>query len=99
MILNKFTKRKYDDIEIVEKTIENSTIINSVFETYELKLGGFFYDHDKKIYSEIDFINDDSIFIVSEEVSNKYVLNTTLVNKKNLIIYNPLEGTINKLSL
>lgn len=97
--LNKFTKRKYDDIEIVEKTIENSTIINSVFETYELKLGGFFYDHDKKIYSEIDFINDDSIFIVSEEVSNKYVLNTTLVNKKNLIIYNPLEGTINKLSL
>ena len=97
--LNKFTKRKYDDIEIVEKLIENSIVINNVFETYELKLGGFFYDHDKKFYSEIDFMNDDSIIIVSEEVSNKLVLNTNLVNRKNLIIYNPIEGTINKISI
>jgi hypothetical protein len=97
--LNKFTKEKYDDIEIIKKFIENSIIINNFFETYELKLGGFYYDHNKQIYSEIDFINDDTVFIVSEEVFNNYVLNLYLTNKKNLIIYNPIEGTINKVSL
>jgi len=93
--LNKFTKIKYDDAE----NIENSIIINNIIETYKLKLGNFFYDHDNKFYSEIDFINDDLIFIISEEVCNNYVLNLYLTNKKNLIIYNPIEGTINILSL
>ena len=89
--VSKYTKEKYTDLDI------DLSIINSIFDVYKLKLGGFFYNHNKKIYSEIDFINDDSIFIIAEKKNNNYILNFDLTDKKNIIIYVPLEGTIYKI--
>jgi hypothetical protein len=96
--LNQFTSIQYNNVEdCLEKTIENINILDSFLNTYELKLGGFYYDHTKKIYSEIDFINENSVIIISKEILDCDILN--LANKKNLIIYNPFEGTINKLNI
>jgi len=97
--LKELTNTQYNVEECLEKTIENINILDSFLNTYELKLGGFYYDHTKKIYSEIDFVNDNSVIIISKELLNNYILTCNLANKKNLIIYNPFEGTINKISL
>jgi hypothetical protein len=92
--LNKFTKNKYDDI--IKKFINNYIVIDNIYITYNLKLGNFYYDHDKKLYSEIEFMNDDIIFIVSEELNDKYLLNCHLTNINKIIVYNPLLGTLHK---
>lgn len=92
--LTKFTKNKYDDI--IQKFINNYIVIDNIYITYNLKLGNFYYDHTKKIYSEIEFINEDIIFIVSEELNNKYLLNCHLTNINKIIVYNPLLGTLHE---
>lgn len=92
--LNKFSKRKYDNIDIIKKYVDNYIVIDYIFNEYDIKLGNFYYDHTKKIYSEIEFINDDIIFIISDKLSNKYLLNCYLSNKTKLIIYNPLNGIL-----
>lgn len=92
--LNKFTKNKYDNI--INKLINNYIVIDNIYITYNLKLGNFYYDHDKKIYSEIEFVNDDIIFIVSEKLNNKYLLNCYLTNINKIIVYNPLLGTLHE---
>lgn len=84
-------------IKYTKKNIDNDinlSIIKNIFEEYKLNLGGFYYNHEKKIYSEIDFINDDSIFIISDNISKNYLLNYDLTDKKKILIYNPLEGVI-----
>lgn len=88
---------KKQDIEIND-IIQNINELNKIYETYEMKLGGFYYNHEKKIYSQIDFINDDTVIIISPIVLDSYILNCELIGKNKLIIYNPLEGTINKLN-
>ncbi len=95
--LSKYVKRKYTDLEILQKTIENIDVLNNFYETYELRLGGFYYNHSNKTYFEIDFINDDTIIIISDESNNNHVLTCELANKNKLIIFNPLNGTINKI--
>jgi hypothetical protein len=94
--LNKCTKLENNIItlnDIID--IIDTTVLNNINTNYELSLGGFYYDHTKKIYSEIDFITDDSIFIISENILNNYALNCYLTKKKYIKIYNPLTGTIN----
>lgn len=95
--LNQFVKRKGDDLDILQRTIENINVLNNFYETYELNHGGFYYDHLNKIYSEIDFINEDSVIIISDTINNNYSLACGLSNKKKLIIFNPLNGTINRI--
>jgi hypothetical protein len=95
--LNQFVKRKGDDMEILKRTIENINVLNNFYETYELKIGGFYYNHNNKTYFEIDFINDDSVIIICDITNNNFILACELANKKNLVIFNPLNGTINKM--
>jgi len=95
--LNQFVKRKDNDMEILKRTIENINVLNNFYETYELKIGGFYYNHLNKTYFEIDFINDDSVIIICDITNNNFILACELAKKKNLVIFNPLNGTINKM--
>ena len=95
--LNQFVKRKCDDLDILQRTIENINVLNNFYETYELQIGGFYYNHNNKSYFEIDFINDDSVIIISDEINNNFSLTCELANKQKLIIFNPLNGTINRI--
>lgn len=92
--LNKFSKKKYDTVKIIKKCIDNYTNIDLIFNDYNIELGKFFYDHTKQIYSEIEFMNDDTVFIISDKLSDKYLLNCYLSNKTKLIVYNPLNGIL-----
>ncbi len=94
--LNKFVKKKYDTLDIFNDTIENLNILNNFYETYELNIGGFYYNHNNKTYCEIDFINEDSVILISDNINNNYKLTCELANKKNLLIYNPLNGILNR---
>ena len=95
--LNTFKKKKYVNLDILDKTIQNINVLINFYETYELTLGGFYYDHTNKTYSEIEFINEDSVIIISDTLNNNYKLTCELANKKNLLIYNPINGTLNRL--
>jgi hypothetical protein len=92
--LNKFSKKKYNNTDIIKKCISNYIVIDSIFSEYNIKLGNFVYDHTKKIYSEVEFMNDDIVFIISDNLSNKYLLNCYLLDKPKLIIYNPSNGIL-----
>lgn len=95
--LNHFVKKPYTDLDILDKTIENIEVLNNFYETYELLHGGFYYNHQNKSYFEIDFINEDSVIIISDKLNNNYSLASELANKQKLIIFDPTSGTINKL--
>ena len=70
--------------------VENINVLNNFYETYELKIGGFYYNHLNKTYFEIDFINDDSIIIICDITNNNFILACELANKKNLVIFNKM---------
>jgi hypothetical protein len=95
--LNVFINENYYDLKILETTIDNINILNNFYETFEIKLGGFYYDHNLKIYSEIEFINDNSIIIISDSLNTKILHCCNLANKKNIIVFNPKNGEINKI--
>jgi len=69
-------------------------ILKKFTDIYKLELGKFTYDHTLKIYEYIDFINIDTVFIISSEFKTNYLYTAYLTNKKNIIIYNPNEGII-----
>jgi hypothetical protein len=75
-----------DETELIE--------IKNFVDKYKLNLGKFTYDYKLKIYDYIEFINEDSVFVISEKINKNYLYLLHLANKKNLIIYNPIEGTI-----
>ena len=65
---------------------------------YGCKLGNFAYDHKLKIHNYIDFINNDTVFVIAKEFNINHIYNNYLSNKENLVIYNPIEGKIFKIS-
>lgn len=71
-----------------------NVILNNFISTYNLELGNFTYDHVLKIYEYIDFTNINTVFIISAEFKPNYLYAAYLTNKKNVIIYNPIDGTI-----
>jgi hypothetical protein len=92
-------ENEYTDVKkVMKKIIVNYKVLNEVVEKYNLKLGKFTYDHKLKIYEYIDFTNDDTVFIISDKYIVNYVYLAHLTNKKNLIVYNPLDGTILKIN-
>jgi len=108
---NKFTEEKIHndlDISIIEckiyiKNLINNknniisyNLINEFVSENKLRLGKFTYDHKLKIYDYIDFVNDDTVFVISDTVNKNYIYSAYLMDKENLIIYNPINGIINK---
>jgi len=89
---NNYYLSKFCEYNKLDKEINN--ILNNFITTYNLELGKFTYDHVLKIYEYIDFVNIDTVFIISIEFKTNYLYTAYLTNKKNMIIYNPLEGTI-----
>jgi len=79
-------------INKIDKKLVN--ILNNFINTYNLELGKFTYDHTLKIYDYIDFTNINNVFIISTDFKPNYLYTAYLTNKKNIIIYNPNEGTL-----
>lgn len=96
---NKFLLKPLEDVEkIMKKIIPNYKILNKFFTDYNLELGKFSYDHKLKIYDYIDFVNNDTVFVITSEFQINYLYHCYLTNKKNIIIYNPIEGQILKIN-
>jgi|UniRef100_A0A6C0EEA3 hypothetical protein len=65
--------------------------------------GAFYYNHKLKIYTEIEFIKNDSIIEISTNtVNNLYILELLIKliisNKKNIIIFNPINNLITEIN-
>jgi len=92
--LNQYSKKICTDIKkTIKKTISNYSIIDNFVNKYKLELGCFAYDHIDKIYSWIEFCNDDTIFVISNYESY-YIHNCEMIKKNNIIFYDPENGKI-----
>jgi len=96
--INNILNIKYDDVDkAIKKIIPNYKLIKDQIENYNLVCGNFTYDHKYEMYEYIDFINESIVFIISEEFKINYLYNALLTNKNNIIIYNPILGSIIKI--
>jgi hypothetical protein len=89
------TKDDFYLLKINENPKGNLFQIEKFVKDNNLSIGKFTYDHKLKIYDYIDFVNDDTVFIISDKIDKNYLYSTYLTNKINLVIYNPLKGNIN----
>lgn len=88
-----------DDVtKIMKKLLPNYKISKKFFIDYNLELGKFSYDHKLKMYGYIDFVNNDTVFILATEFQTNYLYYCYLTSKTNIIIYNPIEGKILKIN-
>lgn len=88
-----------DDIKkIMKKLLPNYKILNKFFIDYNLELGKFSYDHKLKMYDYVDFVNNDTVFVLSTEFQTNYLYHSYLTNKRNIIVYNPIEGKLLKIN-
>jgi hypothetical protein len=62
------------------------------FDSLSLIRGNFYYDHKYKIYSWIEWLSGDTVFMITSDVSKTNLINLYLTQKKEIILYNPLEG-------
>jgi hypothetical protein len=97
--INNLINIKYDDVEkAIKKIIPNYKLIKNQIENYNLVCGKFTYHHKYEMYEYIDFTNESTVFIISEEFKINYLYNALLTNKNNIIIYNPILGSIIKIN-
>lgn len=79
-----------EDIDIVKKNIRED-----IKEKYKLEKGKMYYDHENKIYSNIDFISDNKYpFIVCDSINKNYIINKKLMNTDTIYMYNVVKGII-----
>lgn len=96
---NTLLLKPLDDLKkIMKKLLPNYKILNKFLIDYNLELGKFSYDHKLKIYDYIDFVNNDTVFILSTEFQTNYLYHSYLTSKRNIIIYNPIEGKLLKIN-
>jgi hypothetical protein len=81
-----FKKEKYLEKEY------NLEDLRRYYKTLNLEKGSFYYNHKYKIYSWIEWFNNNIIYIITNSVSKSYLINLYLVNMKNIILYNPEMG-------
>jgi hypothetical protein len=93
------TNDNYYLLKINEIPLNDLNVIQTFIDDNKLKIGNFMYDHQLKIYDYIEFINDNSVFVISDEINSKYLYSAYLAQKQNLIIYNPQKGIINYIEL
>jgi hypothetical protein len=91
--INKIINKEYTDVDkAMEEIIPNYKVIKEIIINYNLEQGKFIYDHKYKMYEYIDFTNESSVFVISDEFNINYLYNGLLTKKSNLIVYNPLMG-------
>ena len=99
---NDYYISKYLETDDIKNSIKNIFInykvLNKFMKDYKLAIGNFIYDHKLKIYEYIDFINTNTVFVISDNFNYNYLYLNYLTNKENLIIYNPFEGKIYKIN-
>jgi hypothetical protein len=71
---------------------KNLDVTKKYFNSLELNRGNFYYDHKYKIYSWIEWLSDNKVFMITSDVSKSNLINLYLTQKKDMILYNPLEG-------
>lgn len=71
---------------------KNLDATKKYFNSLELIRGNFYYDHKYKIYSWIEWLSQDKVFMITSDVSKSNLINLYLTQKKEIILYNPLEG-------
>ncbi len=93
-----------DDTYIKKKyKILDGNIINKIMLIYNLypniQLGNFYYDHNLKIYEYINFVTDDHLIEIVDNMDkiNNTIMKAQLCGKENINIYNPLKGIIYKI--
>ena len=97
--INTILDETYIDVdEAIKNLIPNYKIIKEIIIKYNLQHGKFVYDHKYEMYEYIDFINESSVLVVSDEFNINYLYCALLTNKNNLIIYNPLTGIFLKIN-
>jgi hypothetical protein len=97
--INKTINKNYNNVdEAMTLIIPNYKILIELIIKYNLEIGKFTYNHKYEIYDYIDFTNDLSVFIISEEFNINYLYNVLLTKKENLIIYNPIMGFFLKIN-
>lgn len=74
------------------KKINNLDETKKYFNSLELKRGNFYYDHKYQIYSWIEWLTEDKVFMITSDISKSNLINLYLAQKKEIILYNPLEG-------
>ena len=64
-----------------------------------IQLGNFYYDHNLKIYEYINFVTDDHLIEIVDNMDkiNNTIMKAQLCGKENINIYNPLKGIIYKI--
>lgn len=97
--INKILKTEYTNVDnVMKKIIPNYKLLKIIIENNNLELGNFTYDYKYKLYEYIEFINENTIFIISEDFNINFLYNNLLTKKPNLIIYNPLSGNLLKIN-
>lgn len=97
--INKTINMEYNDVEIaMKKLILNYTVLKDLIIKYNLKIGKFTYNYKYEMYEYIDFINESSVFIISDEFNINYLYYGLLTQKNNIIVYNPLMGIFLKIN-
>ena len=76
----------------MNKNDVNLSETKKYFNSLELNRGDFYYDHKYKIYSWIEWLSSDKVFMITSDVSKSNLINLYLTQKKEIILYNPLEG-------
>ena len=95
----KYNNNEYDDVnKTMQKIIPNYTVINEVIKKYNFELGNFTYNYKYEMYEYIDFTNESSVVVISDEFNINYLYNVLLTKKSNLIVYNPLMGLFIKIN-
>lgn len=81
-----------NDMTYMNNNNLNLDEIKKYFSTLELNRGNFYYDHKYKVYSWIEWLTEDKVFMITTDVSKSNLINLYLTQKKEIILYNPLEG-------
>ncbi len=96
--INSFTQKEYTDVSKgMKKLISNYKLLNELKENLKLECGKFTYDYKNEMYEYVDYTNETTVFIISEQFNINYLYASLLTKKTNLIMYNPLLGTILKI--
>jgi hypothetical protein len=97
--INQITNNNFTNCNTAIKYIcPNYKLLDDIINKYKFEIGNFRYDHKYKIYAYVDYINEDTVFIIADDFKVNYLYLPYLTGKTNINIYNPKEGTILKIN-
>ena len=103
LILKEIKSSLVTNIELKNNYINllNKNYFYDIFNNIEE--GALYYNHNLKIYVEIDFIIDDTIIEINNNINNSLILQLLIKliisNKNNIFIYNPDDNSITTINI